>query len=1135
MRALLITLLTLLPVAAAAQAPAAKDGSAAPPAAPAASAPPAASKPAPPKAPQGRYLEGLGRTPEEEALLRDVSEALQAYEDESREYRREVQLLVERKYEEKRNSLAASYEKAISELEIAERKERLDAIARFEEFLRRYPKEPRYTPDVMFRLAELYYERSSDEHLAAMREHEEKLKTLPENEEAPAEPAVDFEPSIALYRRLIVDFPEYRLNDAAWYLLGYCMEKQNQFDESRATYQELIARYPNSRFATEAWVRIGEYWFDNYSDPMALTQAAQAYEAATRDKAHPLYDKALYKLGWTYYRMDRFDDAVDRFLDLADFYEEQKAALGEEGGGGDLREEALQYVAISLADETWGGMAKALAIFAERGERPYQAEIFRRLGNVWFDQTNHTAAIEAYRLVLQKDPLAADAPQIQQKIVQAYERDRKLTESFAEAEQLANQYAPGTAWYKEHQNDPDALAAAEELAEKSLYNAATFHHQQALAFKKEGQLEKVLLAYQVAARAYGTYLERFPRTKSSYEMRFYYAECLYSSFQFELAAVNYESVRDSRLDERFRAEAAFSAVLSREKQLATEIKDGRVKEYKPLRSAERPQGEVVQKIPLAETELKMVAASDAYVALLPRDEKSPGIAYKAAELFYSHNDFPEARERFEAIVKSYPKNEVAKFSTNLIVESFLVDKDWRSVEEVAGRLASNKDVIDPSSPLYKDLVKFKLGGRFNLAQELMDAGRYDDAAKKFIELVDEAPRHEFADKALNNAAVCYENTRRFDSALKLYERIFKEYPTSTLADAALFRVAVNAEQSYDFDKAVVNYQKLVKDYPASKDREAALFNSARLLEGQQRYPEAAAAFLRYADLFPNSEDAPKNQFRAALIYEKQEDWRGYIRALNEFVDKFAKKPAQVELVVDARRRIGDAYKKQGNEKEAHKAWASAADEFDRRKLKPDTSPLAADAAAYSRFQLAEEELAKFDKLKIGGSGKALERSFTAKRSAVKSVNEAYAKVYPYKRLEWTLAALYRRGYALERFANTIIETPIPPEVKRLGEEAVVTYQDLLAQQTATLEDGAVESYAATLQEARKNRISNEWTRRTLEALNRFRPKEYPVLKEPKEAIASDSVYPEGLVGSILGPQRPEEPVAPQKLTGGGDK
>src|SRR4029078_2529974 len=179
------------------------------------------------------------------------------------------------------------------------------------------------------------------------------------------------------------------------------------------------------------------------------------------------------------------------------------------------------------------------------------------------------------------------------------------------------------------------------------------------------------------------------------------------------------------------------------------------------------------------------------------------------------------------------------------------------------------------------------------------------------------------------------------------------------------------------------------------------------------------------------------------------------------------------------------------------------------------------------------EFKEFDKLKIGGRGKALENSFKVKRAGVKKVNDAYAEVFKYKRLEWTLAALYRRGYALERFGTTIIETPVPPDVKRLGEEAVVAYQDLLAQQTAALEDKAVESYAATLAEARKNHISNVWTRRTLEGLNRFRPKEYPVLKEPKELFASQTTYPDRLVGDLYGKRlgtQPTPEAAPEKPT-----
>lgn len=1082
--------------------------------------------------PKTRYFEGMGRTPEEVKMLEELTAALKEYEDESREFKREVQLLVEKKYEEKRNFLANNYEKQIRDMEVQERKERLDAIAQFEEFLTRYPDEPRHTPDVMFRLAELYYERSSDDHLVAMREWEEQVKKLdPEkNPTPPPEPKVDFTKSIALYQKLINQFPDYRLNDASYYLLGYCQEKQEEFEKGRVAYQELIAKYPKSKFSTEAWVRIGEYYFDAYQVDNALDQAADAYEHAVADKEHPLYDKALYKLGWTYYRMDRFDDAVDRFLMLTDYYQAKAKEKGDEQVGGDLRAEALQYTAISFVDEKWGSIAKAQEKFQKLGGRPYEAEIYRRMADVYFDQTKHTEAIEAYRLVLQKDPLNKEAPQIQQRIVQAYERDRKLEEAFAESSKLANMFGQGTPWHEKWKRDPDLITAAGELAEKSLYSSAIYHHQQALVYKKDGKLELAKQTFETAAKAYGTYLERFPRSKNAYEMQFYYAECLYNSLQFAKAAKEYASVRDSSQDVKYLADAAFSTVLAWQKQLELDVHNKVVPELKVLKSTDRKEGEKIVVTPLSATEKELVAASDAYVARgKPGDEKMPGIAYKAAELFYMHNDFNEARRRFEEIVVLYPKAEVAKYATNLIIETYLVDKNWAKVEEVSARLAANKDVIDPKSELYKDLVKFKLAGRFKLADELMGKGDYEQAAKKYIELVDEEPKHEFADKALNNAAVCYENSRRFDSALKLYERIFREYPNSKLADAAVFRVAVNAENSYDFDKAVESYQKLVKDYPASKDREAALFNTARLLEGLQRYNDAASAYLRYADLYPASEDAPKNQFRAALIYEKQNDHNKAIGALNEFVQKFSNKPPQAELIIDAKKRIGDNYSKLGKETEAKKAYQAAADDFDRRGLKSETSPLAAEAAAFCRFELAEYQFKEFEKVKIGGSGKKLADSFTAKKNFLKKVNDAYGEVFKYKRLEWTLAALYRRGYALERFAAMIVETPVPPEVKRLGDDAVVTYQDTLSQQTVALEDKAVENYAATLNEARKNRISNEWTKKTLESLNRFRPKEYPVLKEPKGQFSSEALYTEGVVETLDGPARAS--ASPQKIKG----
>jgi TolA-binding protein len=1066
---------------------------------------------APPPAPQPPpSLEEPARAPQEDKLREEIIRAIEVYERESKAFKREVQSLIEQKYKERRNALGESYEKAIRDLEVQERKERLDAIGQFEEFLRHYPNDLKYTPDVMFRLAELYYERSSDDHVLAMREYEEKLKESGADKQPPPEPSVDFSKSIAIYRQLLSQFPSYRLNDASYYLLGYCLEKQNQVEEGQQAYHQLIARYPKSKFATEAWVRIGEYRFEAYNTPQMLAKAAEAYEAAIKDTDHPLYDKALYKLGWTYYRMDRFEDAVSRFTALVDYYDAKKGTKPEEGGG-DLRNEALQYTAISFADEKWGSLAKAKEFFQRLGGRPYEAEIYKRIGDVYFDQTKHLEAIQAYRLVLEKDPLSKDAPAIQEQIVQAYERDRKLDEAAKESQVLAEMFKPGSPWFEKYKRDPELVANVQGLAEKNLYSSAVYHHQQALLYKQEKKVQPAKASFEAAAKAYASYLSRFENSKNTYEVQFYLAECLYNSDQFKEAGNQYALVRDSGLNNKYFKEAAFAAVLSWQKEVELEVQQKKIPELKPLRSNERKENQPTAPIPLADAEKQQVAASDTFVLKLKAEPQAPGIAYKAAELYYAHNDFPEARRRFEEIIKSYPGSEVAKFATNLTVESFLSDKDWQSVEDVSAKLAENKAVIDPKSELYRDLVKFKLAGRFKLADQLMEKGEYEAAARKYIALVDEEPHHEFADKALNNAAVAYEKERRFDSALKLYERVFKEYPNSKLADSALFRVAVNAENSYDFDKAVSRYQQLVREYPASKNREASLFNAARLLEAQQRYPEAAAAFSRYAELFPKNEDAPKNAFRAALNYEKQGDWKSEVKTLERFVKSYGVAPNQVELAIDAHNRIGDAQRKLGHDKEAKLAYAKAGSEFDRRNMAVDAFPIAAEAAAQSRFQLAEYQLAAFDRLKIGGRGKKLERSFADKRAAVKKVNDAYAEVFKYKRLEWTLAALYRRGYALERFGTTIIETPVPPDVKRLGSDAVVAYQELLGQQTVALEDKAVESYATTLAEARKNHITNEWTKKTLESLNRFRPQEYPLLKDPKGAFSNEILYPTDLV------------------------
>lgn len=1043
-------------------------------------------------------------------------QAIERYAEEAAAFRGEAQELIRKEFESKRGFLAENYEQAVGGLEVLERNEREDAIAKFEEFIARYPDDPTLGADAMFRLAELYYEKANDDYAAQLVAYqEESHRAQAEGRDSPPEPLKNYAPSIALYQRLTTQYPDYRFTHGVYYLLAYTLGEMGQGDESRVAYQTLIQRFPDSPFVPEAWVRLGDWYFDAV-EADSLTNAAVAFSRIYAFPEHPLYARAIYKLGWTYYRMDQFEEAVRAFVYLLDHYVERSKVTGEKAGG-DVWPEAIQYTAISFADETWGGVERARTFFEASGHRPYEGEVLARLGDVYFEETRYLQAVEAYRQVLALDPFAPDAPRVHARIVQAWSKDRRFDLEAAERENFVAAYEEGGEWWERNKGDPDLVAQVRDVSEKSLIRAASFRHAQAQRYKEEGNLQVAVAEYRGAARAYGDYLQRYPHSRDAYELTYKYADCLYNALDFEQAARVYARVRDFPND-RFRAEAAVSAVISWEGEITRLQRLGRLEDRKVLLSTDRASGApAVEAVPTAWGNL--VRDSDAYLELLPKHEKAPAIAYKAAEVFYKYGDFDEARCRFEQVVARHPTAEVAVFAANLIIESYLTQKDWAAVEEASTRLQSAE--VAKNKELYTTLQKFKLGGRFNRAMQLMDAKDYEPAARLFLALVAEEPRHEFADKALYNAASCYEAGRRFESALKLYERISLEYPDSVLADGALFRVAWNAENTYDFDKAVDRYLALVQQYPKSKHRKDALYNAARSLENLQRYELAAAAFARYALAYPDAEDAARTQFHAALIYEKTQDWKQEIASLQEFMKRFSR-TKETELLVQANLKIAAAWRELKDEKRAREGYAATLATFAARGLRPDASPRAAAAAAEARFHLAEIDFAKYDKITLPATTntKKLKQALDAKFAEAKKVAPQYDEVMRYKRPDWTLAAFYRKAYLLERLAQTIYEAPPPPEFKKKGaEEYLAAYQDGLAQFAQPFEDQAVNVYVQAIEAARKLHVKNEWTKKIGESLSRFRPREYPVLKEPRARFLADDLSPVAWADAPAGPTR----------------
>ena len=186
----------------------------------------AASRGGPPAAP-APPADLRRRWPPDSALLDEMEKDVQHFAQMVTEYRAhrardpEARLSATRR----RRSTPSTTRRSTSTISEA-RERRRDAIAMFEAFLLKYPNDKRWTPDAMFRLAELYYEKSAEEYLDADEAYKKALDT-PNPPDTPP-PRVDYTPTINLYRRLLTEFPSYRFLDAAYYLLGFCLGEMGE-------------------------------------------------------------------------------------------------------------------------------------------------------------------------------------------------------------------------------------------------------------------------------------------------------------------------------------------------------------------------------------------------------------------------------------------------------------------------------------------------------------------------------------------------------------------------------------------------------------------------------------------------------------------------------------------------------------------------------------------------------------------------------------------------------------------------------------------------------------------------------------------------------------------------------------------
>ena len=644
-------------------------------------------------------------TPQQLKAFELLQKEARDYEASAREYRRLLTMIVRQHYESRRKQVLTSLDKEIAIEKQGLVTARNEAIQRLEDFVARYSgpqADPGATPDAMFRLAALYEERA--------------------RESPDVDIAQGLEPAIALYRRLIREFPRYEEVAAVHYYLGHAMTDAGRLDEGQQAWRALVCnnRYtvkddpkdpsrlaleplpqdhdakfwdewslrhpvpfdqgvtraaknaraaqakpgsgdqeelsfvdpylgcepiaqntlPNEepRYLPEVWWQLGNFHFDQVDPrggPFSLNRAVSAYEHSMQYKKPPIFGVSMYKLAWTFFKQQRYRRAVQEFVNLLHYADEQEAKTGDPGA--DFRAEAYTYIAGSLTYVDFDGpppeapyiarsdvldteldpliAEQKMGIAIQRVQDPtlipqdkkWTVELYKALAQEFIEITQNRNAVAMLELTLQKFPMDRDAPVMQNKVAELYDQLSRLAPdgSAARAEYASKAleartrlaaYVGTTPWVDANRDDPEALQTAEQLVRGGLKRAAADHtnfargfYERALELNDAGEqralIEKAIAEYRLAETGWYAYIEQDPTAMDAYESRFWLADARYwvvvlqvaierspTTEEVKSARAAAVDVRDSNEDDKYLQNAAYYVVTIAEKVLEDEYR-----------------------------------------------------------------------------------------------------------------------------------------------------------------------------------------------------------------------------------------------------------------------------------------------------------------------------------------------------------------------------------------------------------------------------------------------------------------------------------------------------------------------------------------------------------------------------------
>jgi len=894
-------------------------------------------------------------------------------------------------------------------------------------------------------------------------------------------------------------------------------------------YWELIKQYPQSIFIGDAYLAMGEHYFNDNQ----VLKARKAFLKALETKKPKTYSFALYKLAWCDFNLQEFDAAITKFKKVVDYAErQQRKNKGTDRDHVQLKNEALNDIVLTFSNVD--AVDVAYEYIRKKGGEKLARSLTEKLARIYKDQGKFDQEIQTYRLLINTYPDDASCPDFQSSVVAAFSKLGKRKDVRTEVRRLVELYRPGSPWWKKNESNKGALERARDTAEARMRELVTDYHQYCQKFKKRPDCT-------LSRDIYAEYLQVFPGTEHAYRMRFFYAEILWDLGYYKDAATQYDNVVDEDPKGDYSRVSAFNAVLAWEKIVAgietdenkkiEGIDDHKTKKRDPQRKTKikleknykeaAKRGKSFDPQPIPDNELKLAAACDRYVAIVPAKEAKKdkeileelvAVKFKAGAIHQKYYHFKEAAERFGELISRWPNHKLARAGADLILDSFDARQNWTELNKWSRKFQKNKSLMGDKK--FAEMVdKYVEGSSFKEimaiyteANKLLDDKKeaeatpmFADAATRFRAFQKEFPKSNFSPVALFNSTVVYDRANKLDLAIETGELLLKKYDKeldegankkNELKPKSILFLASFYERIADFDQAAAYYEKFVDAYKKDPKAPDAMYNAGILYLGLGDSKRAITAFGKYIKDFKDAKDVPEVYWKIANIYVEDQEWRRAGTLFGEFQKRFPK--AKPELRFESRYRYAENLFRDGRRKDALKVCEEITKGFDKASAEVKKVPIVQEAAGRCAFELLEKEFAEYDDIKLKLPMSKLKKDLTKKLELAPVVAKKHTEIIQYGNGEWGVAGLVRGALAFKSLVDALFAAPDPPN---LTPDQIEIYRAELENEAFKYEDQAINGLEISLKKAFELGIYSDWTMRGEEALKKYKPNQFPDVKE----------------------------------------